>query len=240
MTTTRVERNTASAIECVTKTIVEPVSLPDPQQLHVQALARHLVERAERLVHQQQRRRERERARDRDPLLHAAGELPRMVVSRTRSSSTSSSISSIRARALVAVPAEHLERQRDVLRDGAPVVEHGVLEDDPVVAVEPRLLRRLAVDRARVPLGRLDEVADDAEQRRLAAARRADQRDELARLDRQVDALRAPSVALRELLRDALRARRPAASCVVLRRPADDELLDDDDDDEEPDPEAGR
>ena len=50
--------------------------LPDPQQLHVQALARHLVERAERLVHQQQRGVERQRAGDRDALLHAARELP--------------------------------------------------------------------------------------------------------------------------------------------------------------------
>ena len=55
-------------------------SLPDPEQLHVQPLARHLVERAERLVHEQERRVERERARDRDALLHPARELPRVVV----------------------------------------------------------------------------------------------------------------------------------------------------------------
>ena len=54
--------------------------LPDREQLEVQALARHLVERAERLVHQQQRRLEGERARDRDALLHPARELPRVVV----------------------------------------------------------------------------------------------------------------------------------------------------------------
>ena len=63
ITTTRVERNTASAIEWVTKTTVEPRRLPDPQQLEVQPLARHLVERAERLVHQQQLRVENESAR---------------------------------------------------------------------------------------------------------------------------------------------------------------------------------
>ena len=56
-------------------------------------------------------------------------------------SSTSSSISSTRCVAPRAVPAEQLERQRDVLRDRAPVEEHGVLEDDPVVVVEPRLVR---------------------------------------------------------------------------------------------------
>ena len=54
--------------------------LPDREQLEVEPLAGHLVERAERLVHQQQRGLERERPRDRDALLHAARELPRMVV----------------------------------------------------------------------------------------------------------------------------------------------------------------
>ena len=52
---------------------------PDPEQLEIEALARHLVERAERLVHQQERGRERERASNRDALLHPARELPRIV-----------------------------------------------------------------------------------------------------------------------------------------------------------------
>ena len=42
--------------------------------------------------------------------------------------------------------------------------------------------------RSTAPARRLDEVADHAQQRRLAAARRADQRDELARVDVEVDA----------------------------------------------------
>ena len=99
-------------------------------------------------------------------------------------SSTSSSISPHARRAPGAAPAEHLERQRDVLRDGAPVEEHGRLEDDPVVAVDAGLVRRLPVH-GDPPGRRLDEVADDPQQRRLAAARRPDQRDELARLDRR-------------------------------------------------------
>ena len=51
----------------------------DPQQLVLQPLAGHLVERAERLVHQQQRRVYGQRPGDRDPLLHAAGQLGRVV-----------------------------------------------------------------------------------------------------------------------------------------------------------------
>ena len=54
MTTTRVDRNTASEIECVTKTTVEPVSCQIRSSSRVEPLARHLVERAERLVHQEQ------------------------------------------------------------------------------------------------------------------------------------------------------------------------------------------
>ena len=53
---------------------------PDALQLEVHLLARHRVERAERLVHQQHRRVVDERAHDRHALLHAAGELPRIAV----------------------------------------------------------------------------------------------------------------------------------------------------------------
>ena len=55
-----------------------PGPSPDAHQLGVHPLAGHLVERAERLVHQQQLRIERQRAGDRDALLHAARQLPRM------------------------------------------------------------------------------------------------------------------------------------------------------------------
>src|SRR6266513_5950527 len=53
--------------------------LPDAQQLEVQALAGHLVERTEWLVHQEDRGLERERASDRDALLHPTRELPRVA-----------------------------------------------------------------------------------------------------------------------------------------------------------------
>src|SRR5207302_8161634 len=100
------------------------------------------------------------------------------------------------------VPAAHLERQRDVLRDGAPVVEHRVLEDDPVVAVEAGPVRRLAVHDD-LALARRDQVADDAQERRLPAPGRADQRDELAGVDPDVDPGERGRAARAEL-RDAL------------------------------------
>src|SRR5205823_940028 len=101
---------------------------------------------------------------------------------------------------LLARPAGHLERQGDVLRDRAPVVEDRVLEDDPVVAVLARLARGLAVD-GDLPARRLDQVADDSQERRLAAPRGADQRDELALADLEVDPFHRGR--LPEALRDA-------------------------------------
>ena len=94
----------------MTKTTVEPDCLPDPQQLEVEPLARHLVERAERLVHQQQRRVERERTGDRDAHLHAAGELPRVVLLEAGQLDEVEHLLHALVAAL-AVPAEHLERQ---------------------------------------------------------------------------------------------------------------------------------
>ena len=117
-------------------------------------------------------------------------------------SSTSSIISRTRSARSAAVPADHLQRERDVLRDRAPVVEDGVLEDDAVVAVEARLTGGLAVHH-HVPGRGLDEVADDAQQRRLAASRRPDERDELARPDIEVDPLQGDDPAACELLADA-------------------------------------
>ena len=182
ITTTRVERKTASEIECVTKTTVDGELLPDREQLEVQALPGHLVERAERLVHQQQRRLEGKRACDRDALLHAARELPRMVIAEDVQLDEVEHLLHARL-APRAVPAEQLERQGDVLRDGAPFEQHRVLEDDPVVAVGARLAGGLAVDRDGAAR-RLDQVADHAQQRRLPAAGRADQRHELAGAER--------------------------------------------------------
>ena len=106
--------------------------------------------------------------------------------------------------ALGATPPEELERQRDVLRDGSPVVEHRRLEDDAVVAVEPRAMRRLPVDED-LARRRLDEVADDAQERRLPAAGRADERDELAAAHLEVDVLERGDAALPERLRDPAR-----------------------------------
>jgi hypothetical protein len=158
----------------------------DPRQLELHALAGHLVQRAERLVHQQQRGPARQRAGDRHALLHAARELARPVVGELREPDQLEQLVGACAAPGPAL-AVQLQRQLDVGADGPPLEQAGLLEGDAVVLVEARLARRLAVDE-RGALRRLDQVGDDAQQRRLAAARRADERHELAGGDAEVDA----------------------------------------------------
>ena len=84
ITTMRVDRNTASGIEWVTNSTVLPVTSHRPQQLLVELVAHDLVERAERLVHQQKVGIERQRPGDRGALLHAARQLPGKLVAEAR------------------------------------------------------------------------------------------------------------------------------------------------------------
>ena len=79
ITTTRSASSTASGIECVTNRMVFGRSLPDAHQLEGQLLARQRVERAERLVHQQDVGIVHQRAADAGALLHAAGQLARIL-----------------------------------------------------------------------------------------------------------------------------------------------------------------
>ena len=71
-------------MSCVTKRIVIAELLAHAQHEVLEVAARLRVDRRERLVHQQDRRLVGERARDRDALLHAAGQLPRVVVDEAR------------------------------------------------------------------------------------------------------------------------------------------------------------
>ena len=72
------------------------------------------------------------------------------------------------------VPALQLERQLDVAFDRAPLEQPALLKRHAIVLIESGLMRRLAVD-DQVSRSGLDEIGDQAQQRRLAAARRTDQ-----------------------------------------------------------------
>ena len=91
--------------------------------------------------------------------------------------------------------AHDLERQSHVLVDGAPREQGGGLEHIAIGAVEPRIRRRLAVDGDR-PRRRLFEIGDDTQERRLPAARRTDEGDELALHDIEIDVTQSDDAAV--------------------------------------------
>ncbi len=102
----------------------------------------------------------------------------------------------------------------DVVADGQVRKERVRLEDDAVVALGRRQHRDVALALADPARGLRLEPGDDAQQRRLAAARRAEEADELAALDREVDV--RERLERSEGLADALEAEvlghRPAGS----------------------------
>ena len=169
--TTRSARRAASRTLWVTNTTVRLRSRHRPLELVVQQVAGHGVERAERLVHQQDVGVLGEGAGQRDPLAHAAGELVRALVGEVRRGGRRSSSSATRSCALA------LRRRRgacsgelDVAGDGEPREQRRLLEHQGGAA------RR----RRRVPGVGLVEPGDEVEQGALAAARGADEADELA------------------------------------------------------------
>ena len=139
ITTTSSDSCTASSMLWVTKITVSR-RFHQPLEIAAQLLAGHRVERAQRLVHQDQRRIVDQRAAEGGPLLHAAGQLIGMPVAgnpRARPRRAS------RAPGLIVVPAQpaHLDLQQHVAEHVAPVDQHVALEDDADVGVRPAYLR---------------------------------------------------------------------------------------------------
>src|SRR5450432_1499416 len=158
---------------------------PELLQLLVEAVARDLVERAEGLVHHQQARLEGERAGDRDALLHPARQLPRVLLLEADEADAVELLHR-HGPARGGVAALDLQRQHDVGEHRAPREQRRRLEHVAVRARQTRFVRAHAVDLDRTRRDRL-EIGADAQEGRLAAARRADERDEFARRDREVD-----------------------------------------------------
>ena len=127
-----------------------------------------------------------------------------------------------------------LERKQHVVEHARPRQQRRRLEDD--AGLGARLAHRLAVDRD-AARGRRDEAGDEPQQRRLAAARRPDEADELVAADRERDVgQRCHAITSREtkMLRHVLdldherggsflrpaRCRSPACSPSPARAPA--------------------
>ena len=189
--TMRSDSSTASSTSCVIISTVLPSFGVDRHHRVLQVRARERVERAERLVEQQHLRLHRERAGEADALLHAAGDLRRPLVLGVRHLHEIEIVHGpgvplgARLRA-----GEHLvDREPDVVVDGEPRQQRMVLEHDRAVGaglVDLAVLQQHAAGRRR------HQAGDDVEQRGLAAAGMADDRDVLALLDRERDVRAAP------------------------------------------------
>ncbi len=159
-------------------------ALPHAQQLVLQAGARDRVERAERLVEQQQVGIDRERARQGDALALAARQLIRPAL-RIVGEADQLERGTGASGALGARQCQALEAELDVGEHAAPWQQARLLEHQPD---RPPLTGRRAGQRDPSG-GRPDQPGEHAQQARLADPRRADHGDELAGLERQVEAL---------------------------------------------------
>ena len=153
--------------------------LADAQQQVVHLQPGQLVERAERLVHQQQVRLMDEGAAQGDALLHAAGELMRPGVVEGRKTDQRQELAGARPRRLVVAP-EDLHREQHIVDHRAPRHQARRLKHEAVVAERTGDLTPADGHRAR---GLGDQPGDDAQQRGLAAAGRPEQRNQLTALE---------------------------------------------------------
>ena len=157
---------------------------PDAKEFVAHQQPRLLIERRERLVEQQYGRLHDQRACDADALAHAAGQLRRIGISKTRQSHELKRVidslgDSRRSKALSA------QAEGDIVPHGEPGEARILLKHD-ADAVRHRALDLGAVADNRAARRRR-EARQNIEQGRLAAARRPNHREELAALDIEVD-----------------------------------------------------
>ena len=160
--------------------------LVEPAQPVAQLRAHAGVERAERLVQEQHLGLHRERAGQRHPLALAARELRGVAVRERLQLDELEQLVDARSN-LGLRPLAHGQPEADVVPDGHVLERRVVLEDE----ADPALLRRergrvLARDHDLAGV-RLLEPGDHAQERRLAAAARPEQRRQRARLDHERD-----------------------------------------------------
>jgi hypothetical protein len=175
---------------------------PERQELLLEEQPGLRVERAERLVHEDEGGVVEERAGDVRPLPHAARELVRVVVLESLESDLLDQRTGAPA-ALDGRNAAKLERDPDVLGERAPGEEVVPLGDVPDRRGDSR--DRMSTEEDPPPAGPR-EAHGQVEECRLATARGADDRDKLPLRHREVDGVERqhPLAAGVELLADAL------------------------------------
>ena len=157
--------------------------------LHLELRAR--VEPRRRLVEQEQHRRGEERPRERDLLLHAAREVLHRLAAPVRGEADA--LEDLRDLGLACLPRRHPvepRRVREVLL-GRHLLEEARLDRDAVdePAHGARLLERVVPEDARLAAVVQEQRRQQPDERRLARAVLAEDRDALAALDRERDVL---------------------------------------------------
>ena len=122
--------------------------LPELQQIVVELEAGDLVERGERLVHQQQLRLGDERARDRDAHAHAAGQFARIGVGELCQADAAERRLDALGAALPRRRAVQLERQQHVVEHVAHGISVGSWNTKPIRLSAGVARRRRPFDRA--------------------------------------------------------------------------------------------
>src|ERR1700741_2149271 len=153
------------------------------QQVLLELAPRLLVDRGERLVHQDDVGVDGERAREADALAHAAGELARVAVLEALQADFGDVLARDRL-ALRAWRTAQLQAEGHVAQHVGPGQQREVLEHERPFG--PGTFNRSSLDQNFSPVAR-DEAGDDLEQRGLAAAAGAEEGGELAFRERQVD-----------------------------------------------------
>jgi hypothetical protein len=155
-----------------------PGLLPDMQQLQVHFLARERVERAKRLVHQDELGIVDERARDGGALLHAAGELIRILFLAAPEPDQGKELARAGTARAHGKP-QDLGREQDIVDHASPFQQQWLLEHHADVAAR---VERMARGPDRQLAGVMPMKArQNLQERGLAATGGADQRDELSR-----------------------------------------------------------
>ena len=152
------------------------------RQIFAEHHAGLLVERGERLVHQEDVGADAETARQIDALAHADGKLGRIMSGKARHAD---GVAAQRARGRPIRPSAsplNFSATRKFSSIVIPGKERAFLEDEGDLGGQRRAVHRAAADRDAAG-GGLEEAADDVEQRALAAARRTEQADEFAAAD---------------------------------------------------------
>ncbi len=154
--------------------------------LEAQAVAQARVERRERLVEQDQARLGRQGPRDGHALLLPAGELVRPAMAEPAQADQLEQLAHAAAGAAAARQPEADVLGNAEMREEQPLLRH--VADLPAIGrkVLRPVVERLAVDRDDPGVG-VVEARDQAEQRRLAGARRPEHRGEAARGHAQRD-----------------------------------------------------